>query len=146
LALFNRLLLALDLSSHSEDLVERVAEVCREDVDNLHVIHVIKQGMHDGALVNAESCDDSHAQRQKDHTHIQVREMLLRHGLRVSSDKIYLLRGEPAYEIKKLAREIGADLVIVGSHNKDDDLFHLPGATTNCVIQGMPSDVMAVKV
>ena len=55
MALFNRLLLALDLSSHSEDLVERVAEVCREDVDNLHVIHVIKQGMHDGALVNAES-------------------------------------------------------------------------------------------
>ncbi len=102
--------------------------------------------MHDGEWVASEACDDSHAQRQQDHTHIRVREMLLRHGMRLDTDKIHLLRGEPAYEIKKLAREIEADLVIVGSHSKDNDYFHLPGATTNCVIQGMPSDVMAVKV
>lgn len=143
---FNKLLLALDLSERSETLVQRVVKICREDVKNLHVIHVIKQGMHDGEMVSSEAVDDCHAQRQKDHTSIRVREMLIRHGIRVSPEKIHLLRGEPAFEIKKLAKDIGADLVIVGSHVKNDDCFHLPGATTNCVIQGMPSDVMAVKV
>jgi len=36
--------------------------------------------------------------------------------------------------------------VIVESHVKENDWMQLPGATTNCVIQGISSDVMAVKV
>jgi len=45
-----------------------------------------------------------------------------------------------------LAWEITADLVILGSHAKGNDGLQLPGTTTNCVIQGISSDVMAVKV
>jgi len=146
LAQFRKLLLALDLSPESELLVSRVLEMYEDDLDQLSVVHVIEQGMHDASLVNVELSRNPHAQRVIDHTAIRLREMLNRNGLPIPSEKQHLVRGEPSFEIKKLAKEIDADLVIVGSHSKSDDFLHLPGSTTNCVMQGISSDVIAVKV
>lgn len=146
MAHFRKLLLAIDLSPESDLLISRVAKMYREDVDHLHVVHVIKRGLHDAPSVAADSGESGHAQRLIDHTGIRLRELLHRNGLEISSDRIYVETGEPSYEIKKLAREIAADLVIVGSHSKGNDWLQLPGTTTNCVIQGISSDVMAVKV
>lgn len=143
---FRKLLLALDLSPDSERLISRVRDTCQDELDRLNVVHVIKQGMHDGSIVDKDARRNSHAQRMIDHTMIQLREILHRNGLNIPSEKIFLVRGEPSYEIKKLAREIDADLVIVGSHSKRDDFLHLPGTTTNCVMQGITTDVMAVKI
>ncbi len=141
MARFRKLLLAIDLSPESDSLINRVAQMYQEDVDQLHVVHVIKRGLHDG-----DSVAPARSQRIIDHTRLRLRELLYRNGLKVASDKIYLTSGEPSFEIKKLAREIDADLVIVGSHVKGNDWLQLPGSTTNCVIQGRTSDVIAVKV
>lgn len=146
MANFKKLLLALDLSPESESLLGRVYHLYADDVDQLHVVHVIKKGMHDPELLNGDSTRVPHAQRVSDHLLIKIRESLAKHGLAIPSDRIHLLLGEPASEIKRLAKEIAADLVIVGSHSKPDTWMSLPGATTNCVIQGIASDVMAVKV
>ena len=143
---FRKLLLAIDLSPASELLISRVLDLCNEDLDRLHVIHVLKSGMHDVTLQNSAWCRDAHARRLVDHSSRRIREIFNRFGLRIPADRIYLLYGEPAYEIKNLAARIDADLVIVGSHTKEDDWMQLPGTTTNCVIQGIKSDVMAVKV
>lgn len=146
MARFRKLLLALDLSPESEALIGRVLEMYQDDLDRLNVVHVIKQGMHDGSMIELEPGQNSHLQRMIDHTAIRLREILHRNGLNIPSEKIFLVRGEPSFEIKKLAREIDADLVIVGSHCKTDDFLHLPGTTTNCVMQGISSDVMAIKI
>lgn len=143
---FSKLLLALDISPESEHLIHRVAELYRGAQATLDVVHVIKQGLHDVELFNADLCVTPHAQRVDDHLAIKIREMLKRNGVDVASDNIHLLRGEPAFEIKKLAKKLAADLVIVGSRCKEDGWLSLPGATTNCVIQGISSDVMAVRV
>ena len=146
MAQLNKLLLAIDLNSETELLISRVLKMCRDDLAHLHVVHVIKRGLHDISHDDIDPNHDAHAQRLFDHTKIRLREVLYRNGMEVPSERIYLTIGEPSFEIKKLAREIEADMVIVGSHSKEDDCMHLPGATTNCVIQGISSNVMAVKV
>lgn len=146
MARFKQLLLAIDLSSESDALIGRVLETCQDDLPNLRVVHVIKEGLHSPSEDSFSSLSNAQTQRTKDHTLIRIREILHRNGIDISSDRIHLVCGEPAFEIKKLAGEIGADLVIVGSHSKEEDWLHLPGATTNCVIQGISTDVMAVKV
>ncbi|PCJ25884.1 MAG: hypothetical protein COA96_06455 [SAR86 cluster bacterium] len=146
MAQFRKLLLALDLNSESELLIGRVLQMCRDELDRLHVVHVIEEGMHNAMPTDLEAVCNPHVQRMFDHTAIRLREVLTRNGLKISSDKIFLVHGEPSFEIKKLAREINADLVIVGSHSKHGDIMHLPGSTTNCVMQGISSDVIAVKI
>jgi|TARA_B100000959_G_scaffold96857_1_gene102634 universal stress protein A len=145
-ALFSKLLLAIDLSPESESLISRVASFCKFDVDQVNVVHVFKYGMHDSELLPSNLDGNPHAQRMLDHTTDKIREQLLRHDLDLPADRIFLVYGEPASEIKRLAADIDADLVIVGSHTKDDDWMQLPGTTTNCVLQGISSNVMAVKI
>ena len=145
MATFSKLLLAIDLSPLSESLLTRVKQLCGNDVDRMHVVHVLTAGMHNPGMF-ADIRFDAHAQRKLDHTALNVRSLLHRAGLVVPSDRIHLKHGEPAHEIKQLANDIEADLVVVGSHSKENDWLQLPGTTTNCVMQGISSDVMAIRI
>lgn len=142
----NKLLLALDIGPQSELLINRVCQLYSHAMEQLEVIHVVRQGLHDAHLLQMDLCRTPHAQRVDDHLAIKIREMLRRNGLNIGSDKIHLVRGDPAFEIKKMAKALAVDLVIVGSHCSENGWMSLPGATTNCVIQGISSDVMAVRV
>ncbi len=136
----NRMLLAVDLCPESETLIRRVVDHYAIDLDKLHVVHVIR-------ATAVDTPDPNLPDRQLlDHTGFRLRELLNRNGLTITPAHIHLLQGEPAFEIKSLARRINADLVIVGSHCKQGGWLQLPGATTNCVMQGIGADVMAVKI
>jgi nucleotide-binding universal stress UspA family protein len=76
----------------------------------------------------------------------KIRKMLRRNGLNVSSDRIHLARGEPVFEIRKMAKTLAVDLAIIGSHCPINDWVSLLGAATNCVIEGISSDVVAVRI
>jgi universal stress protein A len=144
MARFRSLLLALDLESESRALIDRVLFMYPDEIEHLHVVHVIKQGLYETEANTGAA--DADRQRLLDHADLQLRALMMRGGLAVSRDRIHLLQGEPAFEIKRLAAELDAELVIVGSHCKPSDWLQLPGPTTNCVIQGISTDVMAVKI
>ena len=57
----------------------------------------------------------------------------------------HLIFGRPETEIHTLADEIGADLIVVGSHGRHG-LALLLGSTANGVLHGAPCDVLAVRV
>lgn len=143
---FRKLLLAIDLSPASTALIRRVIQMYPEDLDKVHIVHVIKPVIHLDANADEPDFYDPDIQREMNYTRQRVLELLHTTGLGCAAEKFYVVYGEPSFQIKNLAREIAADLVIVGSHSKEDDWLHLPGATTNCVIQGSCSDVMAIKV
>ncbi len=73
MARFSKLLLAIDLSPESDLLINRVAEMCQDDIAKLNVVHVIKQGLHDTTLTASDICRNAHAQRVIDHTSIMLR-------------------------------------------------------------------------
>ncbi|MFM1895118.1 MAG: universal stress protein family protein [Pseudomonadota bacterium] len=146
MAIFNKLLLAIDLGPDSEVLLNRVARLCRDNMDGVHIVHVIKNGMYDTFLAGSDWLRDAQARQLRDHAVMRLNELLRRNQFRIEGDRMFVVCGEPAHQIKKLAHDIEADLVIVGSHCKQGGWLNLPGATTNCVLQGIDSDVMAVRV
>jgi len=145
--LFNRLLLAIDLSPAADHLLSRVHKFCYDHMDRVHVVHVLRSD-----FILAEESDGgtgalaAEQKRLKDQASVSLSEILVRNGFNISANRIVIRAGEPATEIKRLAHDLEADLVIVGSHNRDSGWLNLPGATTNCVLQGIQSDVMAVRV
>jgi universal stress protein A len=56
-----------------------------------------------------------------------------------------LVVGRPETEILHIAEEIGADLIVVGSHGRHG-LSLLMGSTANGVLHGARCDVLAVRV
>ncbi len=143
---FQKLLLAIDLSPTSTALIRRVIHMYPEDLEKIHVLHVIKPMLLVEPGEDTPNLYDPDIQREMNYARHKIFELLHATGLGSAVDKLYLAYGEPSFQIKRLSREIGADLVIVGSHCKEGDWMQLPGVTTNCVIQGISSDVMAVKI
>ena len=144
MAIFNRLLLAIDLSPDSDLLLSRVWKICNEQMEKVHVVHVLRdEGVFPGdSLVTP----DVEQRRLHDQAVLKLNTALARNGFSILPQQVYIKSGEPATEIKRLAHDLEADLVIVGSHNRKGGWMSLPGATTNCVLQGIESDVMAVRV
>jgi universal stress protein A len=53
--------------------------------------------------------------------------------------------GAPAYDIRALAVELKADLIVVGTHGRHG-LGLLLGSTANAIIHGVGCDVLAVRM
>jgi universal stress protein A len=63
----------------------------------------------------------------------------------VDAEHCHLVLGRPETEIHKLGIEVGADLVVVGSHGRHG-LALIFGSTANGVLHGACCDVLAVRV
>lgn len=70
-------------------------------------------------------------------------EFAKRHGL--PAERGHLIFGRPDSEIHRLADELEADLIVVGSHGRHG-LALLLGSTANGVLHGATCDVLAVRV
>ncbi|MBL4819996.1 MAG: universal stress protein [Gammaproteobacteria bacterium] len=150
MAIFDNLLLAIDLSHDSDRLLSRVLKICQGDMEQVNVVHVLRSDFHDIPLRSESSDDpplDIDQRRRRDQALLKLNTILRKNGFNVASHQIHIKAGEPATEIKRLAHDLEADLVIVGSHSKrGGGWLDLPGSTTNCVLQGIDADVMAVRV
>ncbi len=118
---FQKLLLAIDLSPTSTALIRRVIHMYPEDLEKIHVLHVIKPMLLVEPGEDAPNLFDPDIQREMNYARHRIFELLHATGLGSAVDKLYLAYGEPSFQIKRLSRELGADLVIVRSHCKEGD-------------------------
>ena len=65
--------------------------------------------------------------------------------LGIAEENQHLIFGRPETEIDAIAAEVGADLIVVGSHGRHG-LALILGSTANGVLHGAPCDVLAVRV
>ena len=77
----------------------------------------------------------------------QAREKLQALGQEFGLDEqnTYVRMGAPAAEIRALAEEISADLIVIGTHGRHG-LGLLLGSTANAVLHGVDCDVLVVKI
>jgi universal stress protein A len=73
----------------------------------------------------------------------QLSEMSAEYKIKTEDIKVRL--GSPAVEIRTLAEELEADLIVIGTHGKHG-LGLLLGSTANAVLHGVHCDVLAVKI
>ena len=66
-------------------------------------------------------------------------------SLKIPEEDQHLIFGRPETEIHALAHQVGADLIVVGSHGRHG-LALLLGSTANGVLHGATCDVLAVRV
>ncbi len=147
MAFFNKLLLAIDLGPDSDTLLNRAAAICNGSVEQINVVYVIRPRKFDTDTLSDDFLHLTAGIQVYEQARLELEAILLRNNFIIAGNQIHILSGEPAHEIKTLAQEISADLVLVGSRcKKKDGWLEIPGTTTNCVLQGIRSDVMAIRV
>ncbi|UTW45971.1 universal stress protein [bacterium SCSIO 12696] len=142
---YKHILVGLDLSPESNQVVNRVAHLFLSGTDNaprITLMHV--QEPLSFAYGGDIPMDLSDVQSQLEE---QARKSLARHGSTLSvpsADQIVIV-GQPAHELHRYADEHQADLIVVGSHGRHG-LALLLGSTANGVIHGAGCDVLAVRI
>ena len=139
---YKKILVAIDLSEDSTLVVQRGQAIAANNQSDLHLIHVIEPLSF--AYGGDIPMDFSGIQ---DEIHQQANQQLQRFAENNNIDEQHqhIVLGKPEVEIHSTADELGADLIVVGSHGRHG-LALLLGSTANGVLHGSPCDVLAVRV
>ena len=139
---YQKVLVAIDLSEESEQVAARAQAISAGGNCELHLIHVIEP------LSFAYGVDiPMDFSGLQDEIQEQATQQLQQFAEKnsIDHDHQHIVLGRPEVEIHAMAEDVGADLIVVGSHGRYG-LALLMGSTANGVLHGASCDVLAVRV
>jgi universal stress protein A len=143
---YKKILVAVDQTDEADQVLTQARETTLKNGGELSILTVVKpiNQVYAGFDVAGLSADA--AMIEQDAVK-QAEKRLAAHGKRlgVPPERTYVGRGGPAYEIRRMAEQIGADLIVIGTHGRHG-LGLLLGSTANGVLHGAPCDVLTVKI
>tara|TARA_R110001606_G_scaffold113798_2_gene241040 strand:+ start:10388 stop:10831 length:444 start_codon:yes stop_codon:yes gene_type:complete len=139
---YRKVLVAIDCSDESADVLSRAAGVLEGIEGELHLIHVIEPlALAYGADVPMDVTDlQSGLVKQARDTALDYARQY-----RINEDRIHVELGSIEKTILDKADQMGADLIVVGSHTRSG-LALLLGSTARGLVPGAHCDVLAVKM
>ena len=139
---YRKVLVAIDCSDESAEVLSRAAGVQEGTDGELHPIHVIEPlALAYGADVPMDVTDLQSGLVK------QARDTALEYAghYRIPESRIHVELGSIEKTILDKADDIGADLIVVGSHTRSG-LALLLGSTARGLVPGAHCDVLAVKM
>ncbi|GAB4198465.1 MAG: universal stress protein [Wenzhouxiangellaceae bacterium] len=144
--MYRKVLIGLDLSQESKQVVARAREVLPAAAE-IHLVNVFEplDAVYFGVVPYAPVMGGT--DNFEDSVRKQMRERLdeLGEAYQIPDEQRHLLTGSPAAEIRKMADENDFDLIIVGTHGRAGVRLLL-GSTANAVLHGVKCDVLAVRI
>jgi universal stress protein A len=141
--MYENILVAVDLSSDTQSVIDNALRIAGNDSSKLNLIHVVEP------VAGAYSMDiyalNIGQLQQEAITFAQQRVVALGKELGIAEEKTHTLLGSPASEIRSLASEIKADSIVIGSHGHSGWKILL-GSTAIKVLHGATCDVLTVYV
>ncbi|MDT8398791.1 MAG: universal stress protein [Pseudomonadales bacterium] len=140
---YKKILVAVDLSGESELVIARASELGKHYEAQLSLVHVVEP-IAVGYAVEVSSVDIEGLHEEAVQ---QARESLSTMGshIGVPEDRLHTLLGQPAREIRELAKNIDADLIVMGGHGRHGWQL-LFGSTPNSVLHGVECDLLTVHI
>lgn len=143
MSLYKNILVAVDLSQDSAMILDKARSIAKQYDAQLNMVHVIEP-IAVGYAVEVTSVDIEglHEEVTK-----QAKSNLKEMGTNIGIEehRLHTLLGQPAREIRELAKEIDADLIIMGGHGRHgwELLF---GSTSSSVTHGTACDLLIVHI
>ena len=139
---YKRLLVAIDLGAASDKIAIKAATMARNQQAEIHILHIVEPL---SLTYGADLHLDTSALQEDINEQAEVHLSDLAESLNIPKQHCHLAGGRPEKEIPDVAREIGADLIVLGSHGRWG-LELLLGTTTDGVVSAADCDVLAVRV
>lgn len=137
------LLVAVDLSNESDRIIERAIELSNNQTDRIMLVHVLEP-VAAAYPIDAYAINLTKLQEESMAIAAQrLASIASKHG--IQSNRQMVLAGAAAIEVRSMAEDIHADLIVIGSHGTTGWKLLL-GSTANKVLHGAPCDVMTVRV
>jgi len=140
---FKKILVATDFSDISERAFFQAVDLAKELGASLNVVHIVQihpASIPESGVVNTEEIVAQEEQRANERLDKYIQDY--GEGLDISR---LILHGDPATQISSVAKETGADFIVMGTHGRTG-LFHLlMGSVAESVFKNAEVPVISVK-
>ena len=142
MATYSHLLIGLDLSPESQQVVDRVKQLFADRDVKISICHILEPlAFTYGGDIPVDLSDVQVQLEDQARTRLAA----LAKQLAIAEEDQHIVLGQPANEMRRMAKEEDVDLIIVGSHGRHG-LALIFGSTSNSVLHGAPCDVLAVRI
>lgn len=146
MATYQKILVAVDLSTESDLVLRKAQLVAGQDVD-MHVVYVQEpmDNVYVGIVPQSAAFSglgDLEAQLGEE---LKEKLTILGEKFKLPADHLHILHGSPAHEIHRFAKDNGSQLIVIGTHGQKG-LQLLLGSTANSVLHGAGCDVLSVRI
>ena len=137
---YNKILVAVDVYAEEEVVLKKALKMANKPADisliyvTMSQVYFEPYGASFGSDVVGEVRQEAEARLKK-----------IAKENAIPESQTYVTVGSPADEIHHTAKELKADLIVLGTHGQSG-LKLLLGSTANGVLHGVKCDVLAVKV
>jgi nucleotide-binding universal stress UspA family protein len=141
--MFQHILVAIDGSKISNQALEAAIEEARVWKATVHAIYVVETGLFSSLPMDSTwEIMYSMLENEGNRALATAREMAERSGVKIET---LMKQGHAGNEIVRAAADLGADLVIVGSHGKSEVDRLLLGSISSFVVSNSGKTVMVVR-
>ncbi len=136
------ILVAIDLSQASDTVMKKASKYAKLTHGVIHVVHVIEgsPAIYSGEFAIPINVDVQ--QQIASSTHDAILKLGKKHH--IQEDRLFTTEGSVKLEIARIAKDMKADLIIVGTHGHHG-LEVFMGSRANAIIHAAPCDVLAVR-
>lgn len=139
---YKRILVAIDINAQYESIINKALSVCQspEDLSLAYIsmptfyIQPYLYGMEYNVVDDTQRVTIAREQLEN-----------IAKTFAINPKNIHLPIGDAADQIKEVANEIDADLIVIGTHGRSG-IKLLLGSTANAVLHGVKQDVLAVRI
>jgi universal stress protein A len=134
---YQHIVAAVDIYEEQQAALSRAIALAKENEASLEVVHVMPQ-----VVVSMPYSNEFQMDLQED-VKKRFSEVVAKSAFPMA--KTHLLVGSAARESVRVAKEVNADLMVVGSHGKHGIDLML-GSTANAIVHQAPCDVLTVRI
>ena len=139
---YQHILVGLDLSPESEQVIERVKYLFSSSDTKISICHILEPlAFTYGGDIPVDLSDVQNQLQNQAAERLRV----LGSEIGVEERNQHVVLGHPAQEMHAMAEDQNMDLIVVGSHGRHG-LSLLFGSTSNSVLHGANCDVLAVRI
>jgi universal stress protein A len=143
---YRNILVAVDSTDEAEQVLKAAREIADDQESMLSVVSVVSPitGFYVDLFLVLE--DDARIGIESEalkRTTAWLTDLAKHNGINAS--EVNVIVGKPPVEIRRIAVELDADLIVLGTHGRHG-LGLMLGSTANAVLHGAPCNVLAVKV
>lgn len=140
---YRHILVAVDFTPETGQITSRARELARQNGARVSLVHVVEMDVPTYPSDLPLPGELDFGRRLVEHAEVSLKELAITHGL--GDAKRYVESGSAKQVIVRLAEDVEADLIVVGSHGRHG-LQRLLGDTAIGVLHRAPCDVLAVRI
>mgnify|MGYP000853020473 CR=1 FL=1 len=144
MSLYTNIVVAIDPIIDSQDIIDKAKNLIRTNgIINIVYVdeHVPMAFM--GAPLAPPMMDYPFDNENKAELIKSMQKLALMN--KIPKENVNVLIGSPANEIRRFAKKISADCIVLGTHGRHGVALLL-GSTASSVVHGTPCDILAVKI